>query len=65
MSVPSHLGNGWIGGFMTPASFAIVAASGNIYFGMWYPIFWALIGAAVYFFFVPKTKGRDLEAIPS
>jgi MFS family permease len=65
MSVPSHLGNGWIGGFMTPASFAIVAASGNIYFGMWYPIFWALVGAAVYFIFVPETKGRDLEAIPS
>jgi MFS family permease len=65
MSVPSHLGNGWIGGFMTPASFAIVAASGNIYFGMWYPIFWALVGAAVYFFFVPETKGRDLEDVPS
>lgn len=63
MSVPSHLGNGWIGGFMTPASFAIVAASGNIYFGMWYPIFWALVGAAVYFFFLPETKGRDLESI--
>jgi MFS family permease len=65
MSIPSHLGNGWIGGFMTPAGFAIVAASGNIYAAMWYPTFWALFGALVYFFFLPETKERDMEAIQS
>jgi MFS family permease len=63
MSLPSHLGNGWVGGFLTPSVFAMVAASGNIYFGLWYPTFWALLGAIVCLLFVPETKGRDLENV--
>jgi MFS family permease len=58
MSLPYHLGNGWIAGFLTPAVFALVAASGNIYFGLWYPVFWALLGAVVTLIFVPETKNR-------
>jgi MFS family permease len=58
MSLPYHLGNGWIAGFLTPAVFALVAASGNIYFGLWYPVFWALVGAFVTLVFVPETKNR-------
>ncbi len=42
MSLPYHIGNGWFGGFLPPTAFAIVAASGNIFSGLWYPI---IIGA--------------------
>ena len=38
MSLPYHIGNGWFGGFLPPTAFAIVAATGNIYSGLWYPI---------------------------
>ena len=38
MSLPYHIGNGWFGGFLPVTSFAIVAATGNIYNGLWYPI---------------------------
>src|SRR3546814_19011555 len=38
MSLPYHIGNGWFGGFLPPVAFAIVAATGNIYDGLWYPV---------------------------
>ena len=43
MSVPYHIGNGWFGGFLPPTAFAIVAATGNIFAGLWYPIIVALM----------------------
>ena len=43
MSLPYHIGNGWFGGFLPATAFAIVAAKGNIYSGLWYPIVIALI----------------------
>ncbi len=43
MSLPYHIGNGWFGGFLPATAFAIVAAKGNIYSGLWYPIVVALI----------------------
>ncbi len=42
MSLPYHIGNGWFGGFLPATAFAIVAAKGNIYSGLWYPIVIAL-----------------------
>src|SRR5437764_15133622 len=45
MSLPYHIGNGWFGGFLTPIAFAIVAATGNIYDGLWYPI--AIVGLTI------------------
>ncbi|WP_213956835.1 MFS transporter [Variovorax sp. dw_954] len=61
MSVPYHLANGWVAGFLIPAVFALVAASGNIYFGLWYPVAWAILGAVVTLFFVPETKNTDFR----
>jgi MFS family permease len=56
MSLPYHVGNGWFGGFLPTTAFAMVAATGDIYYGLWYPIGIALITAVVGFFLVPETK---------
>lgn len=61
MSLPYHLGNGWVAGFLTPAVFALVAASGDIYFGLWYPVGWAVIGGLVTLFFVPETRDKNFQ----
>ncbi|HEY0571604.1 MAG TPA: MFS transporter [Enterovirga sp.] len=62
MSLPYHIGNGWFGGFLPPTAFAIVAASGNIFSGLWYPIAIALITFVVGLLFLPETKNRDIFA---
>ncbi|WP_029356281.1 MFS transporter [Bosea sp. 117] len=61
MSLPYHIGNGWFGGFLPPTAFAIVAASGNIFSGLWYPIVIALMTVVVGLIFLPETKDRNLE----
>jgi hypothetical protein len=61
MSLPYHIGNGWFGGFLPPTAFAIVAATGNIYSGLWYPIIIALMTLVIGLFFLPETKDRNLE----
>ena len=61
MSLPYHIGNGWFGGFLPATSFAIVAATGNIYSGLWYPIVIALMTLLIGTFFLPETKDRDLR----
>ena len=61
MSLPYHIGNGWFGGFLPPIAFAIVAATGSIYSGLWYPIAIALITLAIGLLFVPETKDRDIR----
>ncbi len=60
MSLPYHIGNGWFGGLLPATSFAIVAATGDIYAGLWYPIIFASITAVVGFFFLPETKDVDI-----
>jgi MFS family permease len=62
MSLPYHIGNGWFGGFLPPTAFAIVAASGNIFSGLWYPIVIALMTFVIGLIFVPETKDRDIYA---
>ena len=62
MSVPYHIGNGWFGGFLPTTAFAMVAATGNIYYGLWYPIVIAAVTVVVGLLFVKETKGRVLEA---
>jgi MFS family permease len=61
MSLPYHIGNGWFGGFLPTVAFAMVAASGDIYYGLWYPISIAVFTAIVGFFFLPETKDWDLD----
>lgn len=56
MSLPYHIGNGWFGGFLPAISFSIVAAQGNIYSGLWYPVVIALATFAIGMLFVKETK---------
>jgi len=60
MSLPYHIGNGWFGGFLPVTSFAIVAATGGIYNGLWYPVIVAALTAVIGAFFLRETKGADL-----
>ncbi|WP_137392360.1 MFS transporter [Rhodoligotrophos defluvii] len=62
MSLPYHIGNGWFGGFLPPTAFAIVAATGNIYSGLWYPIAVAVMTLVIGMLFLPETKDRDIYA---
>ena len=62
MSLPYHIGNGWFGGFLPTTAFAIVAASGSIYSGLWYPVIIALITVVVGLIFVRETKDVDISA---
>ena len=61
MSLPYHIGNGWFGGFLPTISFALVAATGNMYYGLWYPIVIALITFVVGTLFLRETKDVDLS----
>ena len=60
MSLPYHIGNGWFGGFLPPTAFAIVAATGDIYSGLWYPIVVAAMTFVIGLIFVPETKDRNI-----
>ncbi|GGG27297.1 MFS transporter [Chelatococcus composti] len=60
MSLPYHIGNGWFGGFLPTTAFAMVAATGDIYYGLWYPIAIALMTFVIGLLFVPETKDRDI-----
>lgn len=61
LSLPYHIGNGWFGGFMPPIAFAVIAATGSMYDGLWYPIIIAGICFVVGVFFLPETKDRDIR----
>jgi MFS family permease len=61
MSLPYHIGNGWFGGFLPTTAFAIVAATGNIYSGLWYPVTIAVITLVIGTLFVKETKDVDIS----
>jgi hypothetical protein len=61
MSLPYHIGNGWFGGFLPTTSFAIVAATGDIYSGLWYPIIIAAMTFVIGTIFIRETKDKPLE----
>ena len=63
MSLPYHIGNGWFGGLLPATAFAMSAAAGDIYYGLWYPIVFATITLVIGLIFLPETKNRDIHAM--
>jgi MFS family permease len=59
MSLPYHLGNGWFGGFLPSIAFAMIAYTGNIYSGLWYPVVVCVMTAVVGTFFLRETNGAE------
>jgi MFS family permease len=62
MSLPYHIGNGWFGGMLPLLATALVAASGDIYYGLWYPIIVALMSVVIGFIFLRDNMERDIES---
>ena len=62
MSLPYHIGNGWFGGMLPPMAFAIVAQTGNMYSGLWYPVLIAGVGAFIGALWLHETRGVDMYA---
>jgi hypothetical protein len=61
MSLPYHIGNGWFGGFLPTTAFAMVAATGNIYYGLWYPVVIAAVTFVVGLFLVKEMRGAYVD----
>ncbi|MDQ4419770.1 MFS transporter [Sphingobium sp. DEHP117] len=61
MSLPYHIGNGWFGGFLPTTAFAMVAATGDIYYGLWYPVVVAALTVVVGLLFLPETFRRNID----
>ena len=61
MSLPYHIGNGWFGGFLPTIAFAIVAATGNIYSGLWYPVIVAALTILIGALLLPETKSSRID----
>jgi MFS family permease len=61
MSIPYHTANGWIGGLLPPAAFALVAATGNVYAGLWYPLVFAVMTVVIGGLFLPETRGTSID----
>jgi hypothetical protein len=62
MSLPYHIGNGWFGGLLPTISFALVAAKGDIYYGLWYPIVIAIFTVVIGALFLRETKNNNIYA---
>ncbi|MEO5772934.1 MAG: MFS transporter [Sphingomicrobium sp.] len=63
MSLPYHVGTGWVGGFLPVTSFALAAITGNIYSGLWYSVVFTAISVVVTLFFIRETKGKPLDQV--
>src|SRR5689334_9480967 len=61
MSLPYHIGNGWFGGMLPLTATAMVAATGDIYYGLWYPIVVAIMTLVIGAFFLSETRERDIR----
>ncbi len=62
MSLPYHIGNGWFGGFLPFLAAALVVRSGNIYYGLWYPIVIAAMTGVIGLLFLHETKDADIRS---
>ena len=63
MSLPYHVGTGWVGGFLPVTSFALVAITGNIYASLWYPIAFTALSVVVAVLFLKETRGKPLDQV--
>jgi hypothetical protein len=63
MSLPYHIGNGWFGGFLPAIVFALSAAEGDIYYGLWYPIVIAVMTLIIGTLFLRETKNNDIHTM--
>jgi ATP/ADP translocase len=63
MSLPYHVGTGWVGGFLPVTGVALVAITGDIYAALWYPILFTAISAICTIFLLKETKGKPLEEV--
>ena len=61
MSLPYHIGNGWFGGMLPLTATAMVAATGDIYYGLWYPIVVSVMTVIVGAIFLSETRTRDIR----
>ncbi len=61
MSLPYHIGNGWFGGFLPTTAFAIVAATGDFYAGLWYPVIIAAVTVVIGVLMLPETRGVAMD----
>jgi hypothetical protein len=63
MSLPYHVGTGWVGGFLPVTSFALVAVTGNVYSGLWYAAIFTAISVIVSLLFLKETAGKPLDEV--
>ena len=63
MSLPYHIGNGWFGGFLPTVSFALVVYTGDIFYGLWYPVLITGVSLVVGIFCLKETKDVDLDKV--
>ena len=63
MSLPYHVGTGWVGGFLPVTSFALVAVTGNIYSGLWYAAAFTSVSLVVSLLFLKETAGKPLDEV--
>ena len=62
LSLPYHIGTGWVGGFLPATAYAMVVARGDIYYGLWFPVVISAVSLFFFVFFLPETKGTRLDA---
>ena len=60
LSLPYHVGTGWVGGFLPVTSFAIVAITGDLYAGLWYAVIFTAISLVTAFLFLKETRGKPI-----
>jgi MFS family permease len=62
LSLPYHIGTGWVGGFLPATAYAMTVATGDIYFGLWYPVVAITLSIVVTVLFLPETRQRALDS---
>ena len=63
LSLPYHIGTGWVGGMLPAAAYALTVASGDSFFGLWYPVLFCALAAIVMALFLPETRHRQIHLI--